>query len=158
MGTQRLRAMMLKGAIAGVLLAVGVTPVMASVSYNTGVTYIQDFNSLPTTPENASLQATAPWKDDTLPASGFTSILGWYLYHPSTSGTEVGANGHQRLRAASAANVPNTGSFYSFGSTNATGSDRALGDVGSTTTVLTHQQAARPSSAQTRAISESDFD
>ena len=100
-----------------------------SVVYDTtGATYTQNFDSLPTTPTNTSLgNSPAGWIDDTTtPGTGQFSILGWYLYHP-TSVTEGGANGHQRMRISTGSST--TGAFYSFGS----GSDRALGDVGANT-------------------------
>jgi hypothetical protein len=103
----------------------------ASVSYNTvGSTYSQNFDTLPTTPENASLQTTAVWIDDTSPTpANSSSIQGWYLYHGLSPAAEGGTDGHQRLRAS--IGNSNTGSFFSFGSTGAT--DRALGSIGSTT-------------------------
>jgi hypothetical protein len=69
--------------------------------------------------------------DDTAaPPAGQFSIAGWYLYHAlQPTGTEVGANGHQRLRAGTGSQ--NTGAFWSFGATGST--ERAIGDVGSTT-------------------------
>lgn len=103
----------------------------AAVIYSTaGSTYTQDFNTLPTTPQNASLgNSPTGWTDDnSSPAAGNFSIVGWYLYHP-ISQAEGGANGHQRLRVG--AGTVNTGAFMSFGA--AASTDRALGDVGSTT-------------------------
>src|SRR5439155_16946766 len=46
------------------------------------------------------------------------------------SGTEIGSNGHQRFREGPG---QNTGSFWGFASA-ASASDKALGDIGSTTT------------------------
>jgi hypothetical protein len=105
--------------------------VHASYSYGVaGSTYTETFDSLPTSPENASLQSTKPWTDDVVPTSSQSSILGWYLYHPTASATEGGANQHQRLRASS---VPgNTGAFYSFGNSSSS-TERALGDIGANT-------------------------
>jgi hypothetical protein len=113
-------------AVAGLCSA----PVLGSVMYGTvGGSYTQDFDTLPNSPTNTSLQATAAWTDDTsTPGANQVSIPGWYLYHP-TSQSEGGANGHQRLRAGSGNS--NTGAFYSFGVNGTT--DRALGDVGSNT-------------------------
>src|SRR4051812_46462943 len=88
-------------------------PASAFIDYNAaGATYTQNFDSLPSSPLNASLGTTpAGWVDDTLtPGSGQFSILGWYLYHV-TAETEGGANGHQRVRAGTGSS--NTGSFYS---------------------------------------------
>jgi len=103
----------------------------ASVGYSTaGSTYSQNFDSLPNTPENASL-GTSPlgWTDDNAsPGAGNFSILGWYLYYP-TSTTEGGFNGHQRFRNSGAPG--NTGSFYSLGASATT--ERALGDIGANT-------------------------
>ena len=84
------------------------------------------------TPENAAMAVTpGGWKDDDpAPPAGNWSIAGWYLYHfLQPTGTEVGFNGHQRMRAGPGSQ--NTGAFWSFGSTGST--ERALGDVGSTT-------------------------
>jgi hypothetical protein len=114
------------------LLLIGSLGLQASVSYSvTGSTYSQSFDTLPSTPLNASL-GTSPngWLDDSAsPAAGQFSIPGWYLYHP-TSVTEGGANGHQRLRASTGSS--GTGAFYSFGSAALPG-DRALGSVGANT-------------------------
>jgi hypothetical protein len=105
----------------------------AAVIYSTtGSTYSQSFDSLPSSPTNTSLQATVPWTDDSTSSATQTSLLGWYLYHPNSQ-AEGGANGHQRIRAITGNS--GTGSFYSFGVASANGpvTDRALGDVGSTT-------------------------
>jgi len=125
------------GALAGGLILLIGARASATINY----TYTQDFDSLPTSPENANLETQATpqkWADDTSPSTNVISIPGWYLYHPlSPSGTpaEVGTNGHQRFRVQSG--QTGTGSFYSFGGgTNASvnpNTDRALGDVGSTT-------------------------
>jgi hypothetical protein len=102
----------------------------ASVSYSMpNLPYSQDFDSLPISPQNASLQATIPWTDDSTSSATQTSIPGWYLYHPIAQATEGGVNQHQRLRVG--AGTANTGSFYSFGASGAT--ERALGSVGSNT-------------------------
>ena len=103
----------------------------AAVIYSMpNATYSQNFDSLPITPANATLGATpAGWTDDNAaPAAGNFSIVGWYLYHPITQ-SEGGANGHQRMRIG--AGTQNTGAFMSFGASGST--ERALGDVGSTT-------------------------
>jgi len=102
-----------------------------SVSYNTpGSSYLQNFDSLPNTPENTSLgNSPTVWTDDNAsPAAGNFSILGWYLYYP-TSTTEGGFNGHQRFRNGSGSS--GTGSYYSFGTSGS--GERALGDVGANT-------------------------
>src|SRR5215207_539177 len=96
--------------------------------------YFQNFDSLPLSPENTSLGTTANaagWIDDSaMPAVNQISIPGWYLYHPTDqSAQEGGVNGHQRFRVGPG--TANTGSFWSFGASGST--DRALGDVGSTT-------------------------
>ncbi len=102
-----------------------------SVSYSAfGADYTQNFDSLPNTPENTSLGSSpAGWIDDTAaPDAGNFSIVGWYLYHP-TSQSEGGFNNHQRMRIG--AGTSSTGAFMSFGASGST--DRALGDVGSNT-------------------------
>ncbi|HSU52831.1 MAG TPA: PEP-CTERM sorting domain-containing protein [Candidatus Dormibacteraeota bacterium] len=109
----------------------GTLAAQASVSYNTANSlYLQNFDSLPNTPENASLGATpAGWTDDNAaPGAGNFSIAGWYLYYP-TATTEGGFNGHQRFRNSGAPG--NTGSFYSLGQSGST--ERALGDIGANT-------------------------
>src|SRR3954454_17210241 len=102
----------------------------AGIYNTTGSTYNQTFDSLPNTPTNVSLgNSPTGWTDDNAaPAAGNFSIVGWYLYHP-TSVTEGGFNGHQRLRAGSGSS--STGAYYSFGANSTT--DRALGDVGANT-------------------------
>jgi hypothetical protein len=105
-------------------------PATASVSYNTpGIPYLQNFNTFPITPENASLQTTTPWVDDTAATATNTGLVGWYLFHPIAQATEGGSNQHQRFRVTPG--TQNTGSFYSFGSTG--NNDRALGDITSNT-------------------------
>lgn len=104
---------------------------LGSQSYSTaGSTYSQSFDSLPNTPANVSLgNSPVGWIDDTTtPGASQFSILGWYLYHP-TSQTEGGANGHQRVRIG--AGTATTGAFMSFGASGST--ERALGDIGSNT-------------------------
>src|ERR1043165_3701556 len=104
---------------------------VASVSYTTpGSSYLQNFDSLPNTPENASLgNSPAGWTDDNAsPGANNFSIPGWYLYH-SISVTEGGFTGHQRFR--NGAGASGAGAFYSCGSTGST--ERALGDVGANT-------------------------
>ncbi len=124
-------ALVLGLVIASLMLAS--TPVTrASLSYTTaGSTYSQNFDSLPNTPSNASLgNSPTGWTDDNAsPGLGNFSIVGWYLYHP-TSQTEGGFNGHQRVRVTTGNTT--TGAFYSFGSA-AAPTDRALGDIGSAT-------------------------
>ncbi len=121
---------------AAVAAGLGVVPLQearASVSYSTaGSTYSQNFDSLPNTPQNTSLgntSAGAGWIDDSAsPAVNQLSILGWYLYHPTTA-AEGGVNGHQRIRIGAGSST--TGAFMSWGSASST--DRALGDLGSST-------------------------
>jgi hypothetical protein len=106
-------------------------PLRAQVSYTTaGSTYLQNFDSLPNTPQNATLgNSPIGWTDDTAtPGVNQFSIVGWYLYHPLLL-AEGGANGHQRLRIG--AGTVNTGGFMSWGASGST--ERALGDVGSNT-------------------------
>jgi hypothetical protein len=115
----------------GSLLFVAHRDAHGAVNYSAaGSAYVQDFNSLPISPENTSLGGTpAGWIDDTTtPGANQYSILGWYLYHP-TSVTEGGASGNQRFRISSAPG--NTGSFYSFGASGST--ERALGAIGANT-------------------------
>jgi hypothetical protein len=101
----------------------------AQISYTTpGANYSQDFNSLPTTPENVSIQTTIPWTDNSTSSGTQTSLPGWYLWHPIIQ-TEGGINSHQRIRIG--AGTSNTGSFWDFGTSSTT--DRALGSVGSNT-------------------------
>jgi PEP-CTERM motif len=124
--------------IAGVI-ATGLALVLSQNAYSqvlygtAGSTYSQNFDSLPNTPENVNLQTFATptqWADNSTSTSSQISLTGWYLYHPITNpGSEGGANGHQRIRIGSGS--ASTGAFMSFGSTGS--SDRALGDVGSTT-------------------------
>ena len=110
----------------------------AAISYSViNSSYAQNFDSLPSSPVNASLIGSGQeWQDDTsTPAAGYVSIPGWYLYHASDPGggtPENGFNDHQRLRAGTGSS--NTGSFYSFGiaGTNPV-TDRALGSLGSST-------------------------
>lgn len=104
-----------------------------SVSYSTaGSIYSQNFDSLPNTPQNASLGTTASavgWTDDNAaPGVGQFSIVGWYLYHPTVQ-SEGGINGHQRMRIG--AGTANTGAFMSFGGSGST--DRALGAINANT-------------------------
>jgi hypothetical protein len=107
------------------------TAVRASVLYSIdGSTYSQDFDSLPNTPQNASLGNTPTgWTDDNAaPAAGNFSIVGWYLYHPNVQ-TEGGFSGNQRMRIG--AGTANTGAFMSFGASGST--DRALSGLASNT-------------------------
>jgi hypothetical protein len=103
-----------------------------SILYSTALsTYSQNFDTLPTTPENASLGASpAGWTDDNAaPAAGNFSIVGAYLYHP-TAQSEGGFNGKQRMRIG--AGTANTGAFMSFGASTST--ERAFGSLASNTT------------------------
>ncbi len=105
----------------------------AAILYATaGSTYSQNFDSLPNTPENASLGTTANmagWIDDTAsPAANQVSIVGWYLYHPVAQ-SEGGFNGHQRMRIGPGNST--TGAFMSWGSSGST--ERALGMLNSNT-------------------------
>src|SRR6266581_2683044 len=111
--------------------AVILPSVYGSVSYTTpGSSYLQNFDSLPNTPENVSLgNSPIGWTDDNaVPGAGNFSIVGWYLYHPTMT-TEGGFNGHQRFRNGTGSS--GTGAFYSFGSSGS--NERALGDVGANT-------------------------
>ena len=119
-------------AFAGLLLVVILgRDAKAQVSYSViDSIYTQNFDTLPNTPENASLGASPlGWIDDnSSPNVGNFSILGWYLYHPVTQ-SEGGANNHQRMRAGSG--TSSTGAFYSYGESGST--ERALASTGSTT-------------------------
>jgi uncharacterized protein len=124
------RAVFFGGVSACMLLCIALDEAVASIVYATaGSTYSQNFNSLPNTPTNVSVQATRPWSDDTTQTTSNTSIPGWYLYHVTTQ-AEGGANGHQRIRYGTGS--ANTGSFWSFGASGST--ERALGSVASNTT------------------------
>ena len=105
----------------------------AAILYSTpGSTYSQNFDSLPTTPENTSLGSSpAGWTDDNpSPGAGNFSIVGWYLYYPADlSSGEGGFNGHQRMRIRRGNST--TGAFMSWGSTGS--SDRSLGMLNSNT-------------------------
>jgi hypothetical protein len=104
----------------------------AQISYTVvGSDYLQDFDSLPNTPENTSLVASGKeWQDDTAsPAAGHVSIPGWYLFHPTDPGAEDGFNGFQRMRIG--AGTATTGAFMSFGASSST--ERALGSLASNT-------------------------
>lgn len=103
----------------------------AQVSYSTaGSTYFQNFDSLPTAPENVTLgNSPAGWIDDnSAPGVNQFSMVGWYLLHPLTL-AEGGASGNQRMRVG--AGTANTGAFMSYGSSGST--DRALGSLASNT-------------------------
>src|ERR1041385_8849887 len=116
--------------VAAALAALSATPSAQAAVMFTGVSYTQAFNPLPISPETVSLQSTTPWMDDTAASPTNSGIVGWYLYHTLDPGaTEDGTDGHNRFRISPG--TSGTGSFYSFGSTGS--SDRALGDVGSTT-------------------------
>jgi hypothetical protein len=108
-----------------------------------GSTYSQNFDSLPNTPVDASLQSTTvtmPWADDTNPVPNqLISIPGWFLYHPLVPTSEAGTNNHQRMRLGSGAGT--TGAFYSYGAAGST--DRALSSLNADT-LSTPQNTATP--------------
>lgn len=116
----------------GLLLTPFLEAPAAIVYTSTGSVYSENFDSLPNSPENATIQAVSPWVDDTSSPVGQTSLLGWYLYHPANL-PEGGVSGNQRIRIG--AGTVNTGAFWSFGSSGST--DRALGGVSSNTLVPT---------------------
>jgi hypothetical protein len=109
--------------------------VQASVVYTTpgphdlNHKYTQNFDTLPNTPTNASLQTSRPWVDDSTTTATQISEPGWYLYHPILQTTEGGTNGHQRLRIGTGSS--STGSFWDFGPSG--GTDRALGSLNANT-------------------------
>lgn len=111
-------------------------PLQAAISYTVvGGSVTENFDSLPNTPTNTSLQATIPWIDDSTSSATQTSLPGWYLYHSGTQATEGGTNQHQRFRNSTGGGAnANTGSFYSYGvaGINAV-TERALGDLTSST-------------------------
>lgn len=127
-----IRSTLLAGYAASVL-ATHPSIALAAVPYSTpGSSYTQNFDSLPNSPNNASLVGQSKeWQDDTSsPAVGHISIPGWYLWHPLVpDGGEDGFNGHQRLRITTGSST--TGTFYSFGANAST--ERALGSLVSTT-------------------------
>lgn len=122
----KLRTCLFSAAIAGLLASTAHASIMYTVA---GSTHSENFDSLPNTPPNASVQASRPWVDDTTQTASNTSIPGWYLWHPTAVTPEGGTNMHQRIRYGNGSS--NTGAFYSFGA-NAT-TDRALGMVSSGT-------------------------
>src|SRR5256885_7043559 len=124
------RSVLISAVVALVLGALTVRVESAVIYSVTGSTYSQNFDSLPNTPTNSSLgNSPLGWTDDNAaPGAGNFSIVGWYLYHP-TSVTEGGFNGHQRFRNGSG--TSGTGAYYSFGANAST--ERALGDVGANT-------------------------
>lgn len=109
-------------------LAVGVigwaTAVIASpIPYNaSGDVYTQNFDTLPNSPENTSLQSTSPWVQD-------VTLTDWQIWHSGYTSSEGGADGHQRFRIGPG--TSSAGSMYSFGSSGST--DRALGCLSSST-------------------------
>jgi hypothetical protein len=118
-------------AIVTALAVVVSNSAQAAIIYSSaGASYLQSFDTLPNTPQNASLGATpAGWKDDDpAPPAGNFSIQGWYLHHPTVQ-TEGGFNGHQRMRIG--AGTSNTGAFMSWGSSGST--ERGLGMLSSNT-------------------------
>jgi hypothetical protein len=114
------------------IVAVGAMPAQGAILYSTpAASYSQNFDTLPTTPENASLGSSPTgWTDDNAsPGAGNFSIVGFYLHHVTTQ-TEGGFSGKQRMRVG--AGTANTGAFWSYG---ASGSpDRALSSLASNTT------------------------
>ena len=124
----------------------------AAVIYSVeGSTYTQNFDSLPITPENASIETvyTDGWQDDVDPAvspQSDVSIPGWYLWHSVSPTSENGFNGNQRMRIGAGTN--NTGAFWSFGTSGST--ERALGSVGSTT--IANQPTGTPPANDTRVL------
>jgi hypothetical protein len=131
------------GLIIAFVLMVGSQNIQAAIQYTTpGSTYSQNFDSLPITPVDASLQSatvTMPWADDTTPNANLISIPGWYLYHPIVPTSESGTNTHQRFRIGSGATA--TGAFYSYGTAGST--DRALTPLNADT-LSTPQNATVP--------------
>jgi len=122
----------------------------AAIVYSGG-TYSQNFDSLPNTPHNASIETTYTdgWQDDVDPAvsaQSDVSIPGWYLWHPVSPASENGFNGNQRMRFGDGAN--NTGAFWSYGTSATT--DRALGSLGSTT--IANQPTGTPPANDTRVL------
>jgi hypothetical protein len=119
------------------LLSIGsLGPARAAISYSTaGSLYTENFDGLPTdAPNNASIETvyTDGWRDDTTTVAGtHVSVPGWHLFHPLSPATENGFNGNQRLRFG--AGSSNTGSFYGFSAGGPTDTEKALGEVGSTT-------------------------
>lgn len=89
--------------------------------------FTENFDTLPFSPTNTSLQGTGGWIDDTVSPVGNFSIPGFYLWHPTASATEGGANLRQRVRAGSGNS--SIGAFYSFGVNGST--ERALGMLNS---------------------------
>lgn len=102
----------------------------AAISYTVPESlHVENFDTLPSSPTNTSLQSTGGWIDDAVSPSGNFSIPGFYLYHPTASATEGGSNQHQRVRAGSGNS--GTGAFFSFGTNGS--SERALGMLNSAT-------------------------
>jgi len=111
------------------LMFAAVNEARGQISYSiVGSSYFQDFNSLPNTPENTSIQALVPWTDNSISSGTQTSLPGWYLFHPITQ-AEGGLNGNQRMRFGPGS--ANTGAFWSYGSS--ASADRALGILGANT-------------------------
>lgn len=119
------------------IAAIAVTlPARAAFIYSVaGSTYSQNFDSGPTTPENASVgNSPIGWTDDNAaPGATNFSIPGWYLYHPLGPLAEGGFSGNQRVRIG--AGTANTGAFMSYGASAST--DRALGSLSSGTLAAT---------------------
>ncbi len=116
-----------------------------AVSYTVfGGSYTQNFDSLPNSPENASIEATVPWADDSASTANTTGIQGWYLYHPLVPTPDNGTNDHQRMRIG--AGTANTGAFYSFGSSGST--DRALGGLNADTLSTPANAAVPPATVE----------
>ena len=138
-------------ASAGICL-IGSSGLQAAVVYSTaGSTYSQNFDSLPTTPENASIETvyTDGWQDDVDPAASSQSdisIPGWYLWHSVSPASENGFNGNQRFRITAGSST--TGAFNSYGASGST--ERALGSLGSTT--IANQPTGTPPANDTRVL------
>lgn len=115
---QRIIRMMLGMALIGLSTTVLASP----IPFNAGDIYTQNFDSLPNSPENTSLQSTSPWVQD-------VTLTDWQIWHSGYTSTEGGADGHQRFRIGPG--TSSTGSMYSFGSSGST--DRALGCLSSST-------------------------
>jgi len=131
--TGQIRLSILALAAAGIATLASPLTSYASLNYGTpDATINEDFNSLPITPENVSLQATKPWTNDANSTATTTGIAGWYLYHPTAQATEGGSDQHSRFRISSTGSS-STGSFYSFGPSSSS-TNRSLGDTGSNTT------------------------
>jgi hypothetical protein len=113
-------------AIAATALSMSVAPTArATVAFDGSTTYLQNFDTLPSSPVNAS---GVIWSDD-YPAAAApqdaASLPGWFIRAQSQQSAATG--NWQRFRIDTGAR--STGSVYSFG----TDADRALGILGATT-------------------------